>query len=220
MSKIVCDSRHDPSWFIAERWQHYDGEQRANYLRILSVGTFYTIHLLNYYRPIGLFDFTAQPSRIFHQAVTVLAAAWILMALAVDMSLRQRFFPRWLPFGTTACDLLFLTSILCLGKGQLSPLVIGYVLIIIIATLRVSLRLVRATTAGALFGYLFVLAVGKWPETFGAVATGRLPRYSQVMTLLAIAISGIMLGQLIRQVRHMAETYAAKIKAHAKDPQA
>ena len=88
----------------------------------------------------------------------------------------------------------------------------GYVLVIILAALRVNLPLVRLATIGSLSGYLFVLALGKWPELFGATATGRLPRYAQVMTLLAIGISGVMLGQLIRRIRHMAETFASQTR--------
>jgi hypothetical protein len=213
------DVGYDLSWFVAQRWQQYDGEQRANYLRILAVGAFYVMHLLNYFRPFDVFELSTQPGKSFHQAVTVLAVAWILLGLAVDMCLRQRFFPPSLPFITTACDLTFLTSVLCLGNGQQSPLVAGYFLIIILAALRVSLWLIRGATFGAAFGYLFVLTTDKWPQLFGVTTTGRVPRYSQAMTLLAITISGMMLGQLIRRVRHVAETFAISLKSQTRHSQ-
>ena len=43
----------DRQWFIVERWQEYEGEGRANLLRIVAIGSFYTVHLLNYIKVIG-----------------------------------------------------------------------------------------------------------------------------------------------------------------------
>ena len=38
----------DQSWHIIQRWQQYEGEARANLLRIGAIGTFYLIHPWNY----------------------------------------------------------------------------------------------------------------------------------------------------------------------------
>lgn len=37
----------DRDWYIIGRWQEYDGERRANLLRIIGIGAFYLIELIN-----------------------------------------------------------------------------------------------------------------------------------------------------------------------------
>ena len=39
----------DRSWFIVERWQEFEGEGRTNLLRIIAIGAFYGIELVNYH---------------------------------------------------------------------------------------------------------------------------------------------------------------------------
>lgn len=212
-------TRGDESWHATQRWQQYDGEFRANFLRIISLGAFYGIHLWNYYQPFGLLELSEQPARSFHQAVTMLVATWALMALVVDQCLRNRIFPDWLSYLTTGMDLALLTAILCLGGGLQSPLVIAYPLVLILASLRFNLPLLRLATVAAGFCYLFVCAASRWPDMLGGRQIGRIPRYGQLMTLLAIVISGIMLGQFIRRFRAMAEWYADRSSGGATDDQ-
>ena len=45
----IVPPQPDPQWRIVERWQEYEGELRANLLRIAGIGLFYGIKLLNYY---------------------------------------------------------------------------------------------------------------------------------------------------------------------------
>ena len=61
-----------------------------------------------------------------------------------------------------------------------------------------------------LFAYLFLMAVGKWPVLMGGRQIETIPRYAQLMTLLAIGITGIIVGQLIRRFRMMADYYAVR----------
>jgi hypothetical protein len=39
----------DRPWYIVGRWQEYQGEARANLLRLAAVAAFYVIELINYY---------------------------------------------------------------------------------------------------------------------------------------------------------------------------
>jgi hypothetical protein len=39
----------DRSWHIVSRWQEFEGEARANLLRIAGIGCFYFVALLDYY---------------------------------------------------------------------------------------------------------------------------------------------------------------------------
>ena len=212
----------EQSWFIAQRWQAYEAEGRANLLRIAAIGAFYIVHLWSYFSSQGRLPWlgvlqlaeAGEVGQQFHLLVTLLAAAWAMLALGILLALQQRIFPRWLPYFSTGCDVVMLTSILCVSSGARSPLVAGYFLILILSALRMSLPLVRFTTAACALGYVCVLGCAKWPATFGLDKIGDLagelhvPRYHQVIMLLAIGTAGVMLGQIVRHVRRLAEDYA------------
>ncbi|MGB6043188.1 MAG: hypothetical protein WBF93_08540 [Pirellulales bacterium] len=201
----------DRSWYITERWQQFEGEARANQLRIIAIGSFYLIHLWNH--------FSAQIDDQFHLLVTLLAMAWCLMAFTIHFALRARVFPAWLPYASTLGDVVLLTSVLCISTGARSPLVLGYFLIISLAALRFSLPLVRFATITALIGYICLLGCAKWPETFnlsGAIDQ-TVPRYHQLMTLAGIALGGIIIGQIVRRVRDMAQDYARRAVNNSDD---
>jgi hypothetical protein len=210
------------SWFIAQRWQAYEAEARANLLRIIAIGAFYVVHLWSYFSaqvqlPQANFLQLAAPGEIneqFHTAVTLLAAVWTMLALGVLLVLQQRIFPHWLPYFSTTCDIALLTSVICLGSVARSPLVVGYFLILVLGTLRLSLPVIWFTTVGCAMAYLCVLGCAKWPDMFGMAvlvaghtADFRVPRYHQVIVLLSIFLAGVMLGQIVRRVRRLAERF-------------
>jgi len=73
------------------------------------------------------------------------------------------------------------------------------------------------STAGCVLGYLCVLGIAKWPDRFGitklpgeTTADLRVPRYYQMIVLLAIVLAGVMLGQIVRRVRRLAEEFAQR----------
>jgi len=214
-------SSDDRSWYIAERWQQYEGEARANLLRIASIGAFYLIHLWNYFSSQGkLPDWgflqlakAGEIDRRFHVMVTLLALAWIALAAAVHLSLRARVFPGWLPTASTVVDVLFLSGVLCISSGPRSPLVVGYFLIIALAALRFSLPLVRIATVGVMVGYVGVLGCAKWPATFGLATEVEMtvPRFHQLVVLVGLGLTGIVVGQVIRRVRRLAGDYARRL---------
>lgn len=219
----TAESPDDRAWFIAGRWQQYDGEARANLLRISAIGVFYLLHLWNYLSSQGRLpnwgflqlDKVGVIDRRFHLLATLLALSWAMAAVAVHLCLRNRVFPRWISAATTAFDLAMLTCVLSISSGPQSPLVVGYFLIIVLAALRFSLPLVRLATVGAAIGYVCVLGVAKWPERFGRDAHVDLtvPRYEQLVMLAAIALCGVFVGQVVRQSRNVAEEYAARRRA-------
>jgi hypothetical protein len=222
MATGVSSSSVERNWFIAQRWQAYDAEARANLLRILAIGAFYLVHLSTYLSSQGRlpqFGFlqladAGEISKQFHVMVTLLATAWAMLALSILLCLQQRIFPRWLPYFSTACDVLMLTAMICVADGPRSVLVVGYYLILILATLRLSLPLVRFATAACSLAYLFILGCTKWPDSFGFdrlnphLADLRVPRYQQFIMLLSIALAGVMLGQIVRRVRYLAQGFA------------
>ena len=213
----------EQNWYIAQRWQAYDAESRANLLRIVAIGAFYLLHLWSYFGSRGWlptygFLQIAESGTItkqFHVFATSIAVAWAMLALGILLALQNRIFPLWLPYFSTGCDIILLTSVLFLGGMARSPLILGYFLILILATLRLSLPLIWFATIGSALAYLCVLGGAKWPDIFGLskalgqnAADLRVPRYHQLIVLLAIAIAGVMLGQITRRVRRLAESFA------------
>ncbi len=209
---------NDRSWYIVGRWREYQGEARSNLLRIIAVAAFYCVELANYrgFR-LGFFEMPRLETvdRPFHLAVTALAVAWTMTALAVHLCLAGRVFPASLKFLSTGADIVLLTCILCVSNGPRSPLVVGYFLIVALAALRFSLPLVRFATVGSMLGYLVVLGYAKW----FAVRDMKVPRYHEVMFLLALGLTGITIGQVIRAVRSIAIDYGARRAAETgRDP--
>ena len=213
---------HDRSWIITGRWQQYEGELRANLLRIVAIGAFYLIHLWNYLGsrgdlPVpGLLQLNqgGPMDRRFHVLVSLLALAWVAMATSVHLALRNRLFPRWLSTVTTTFDLAFLTGVICIAGGPRSPLVVGYFLVIALAALRFDVRLVRLATIGSALGYVCLLGCARWPATFGRdvkIDIG-VPRYHQLVVLVGIVLCGIFTGQVVRRTRRIAEHYAMRVK--------
>ncbi|MBI3863627.1 MAG: hypothetical protein HY290_17185 [Planctomycetia bacterium] len=202
------------AWNVARRWRQYEAEIRVNTLRIIAVGSFYLIHLVNQYSAgssqnwlwflhLGGNDALSEK---LHVAVTAIAVAWMAGALLVHSLLRERVFPRWLPAASTGLDTLLLTAMLLLSSGAASPLVAGYFLIIMMSGLRLNLTLIRAATAGCLAGYLAVLGAARWPR--GLLLENALPvvpRYQQLMILAALVLSGVVVGQWARHARRLAD---------------
>src|ERR1700720_2838791 len=104
----------DRAWYIVGRWREYQGEGRANLLRIVGIAAFYSVELANYrgFR-LGFFEMPRLESvdRPFHLAVTALAVAWTMTALAVQICLGRRVFPASLKFLSTGADIVFLTCL-------------------------------------------------------------------------------------------------------------
>ena len=149
MSAVVSSAASDRQWFIVGRWQEYEGEGRANLLRIVAVGSFYTVQLVNYH----LLTAQTPDAILFHKKATALAVAWVMLSLAVLMCLRRQILPAVLKFASTAADVALLSGLAIAGSGPESPLMFGYFLIIALAALRFSLRLVWFATLGCMAGY-------------------------------------------------------------------
>lgn len=196
----------DRRWYIAERWQGFEGEASANVFRILAIAGFYGIELINYYGvQLGPLDLPKVQSvtPAFHATITTLCVAWVLGAWVVTICLRQRIFPQSLKYLSVFADVAFTTAILLVSDGPKSPLVVGYFPLVSLAALRFDLNVLRFATAGCVLGYLGLLTQA-WlyrPEL-------RVPRYHQMIFLLSLGFCGLFLSHVLRRIRSMAETYA------------
>jgi hypothetical protein len=199
----------DSQWAIVERWQEYQGEARANLLRAVGIAGFYIVELINYHGlRLGVLEIpkVAGLDKGFHLAVTAIAIAWLVSGLCVFVFLRNRFFPPALKVLSTGLDLVYLTTILMIADGPKSPLVAVFFLVQMLAALRFSLPLIRFAAAGSMAGYIFLLGQAKWYHQ-----ELRVPRYHQLIILLSLALTGILLGQIIRRARGAADDFAQRL---------
>ena len=201
----------DRQWYIVGRWEELGGEARVNLLRIVAVGAFYCVQLAQYF----FFAPRTADSTRFHQQATAVAVAWTLVALAVLLSLRLRVFPAALKYVSAACDLILLTTLASLAAGPDSPLVMVYFLIIALAALRFSLGLVWFSTLGAMVGYWLLVGLADAKSSRWFDAQHAVPPATQLVTLLSLGLTGIVIGQVVRRVRALAEDYTQRRKAAA-----
>lgn len=201
----------DSLWFIVRRRQEYDGEWRANYLRVTGIALFYGIQLVNYYGlSIGFLEIPRQESvdAEFHRAMTALAVAWTAFAIAIHFCIRWRLMHPALKYLTTGLDIVLLTSVLIVADGPRSPMLVAYFLLIPLTSLRFSLPLVRFATAGTVCGYLFLCGYARWFSGRDI----RVPRYYQMIFVVALVLTGILLGQAVRGARRMTREYADRLQ--------
>jgi len=207
MATAAHTAHDDRQWYIVGRWEEFGGEARANLLRIIAVGAFYGVQLVQRF-------WLAQPtaeSTAFHQRATAVAVAWTLVALAVLLALRLRIFPAALKYVSTTCDLLLLTALASLAAGPGSPLVLAYFLIIALAALRFNLGLVWFTTLGAMAGYWLLVGLEDAKTSRWFDAQHAVPPVTQLITLLSLGLTGIVIGQVVRRVRSLADGYADRL---------
>lgn len=207
-------SSSDRQWFIVGRWEEFEGEGRTNLLRIAAIGAFYSVELVNYH----LLHTPDAAFTAYHQKVTALAVAWTMVSLAILLCLRRQFFPAALKYASTAADLLLLTALASVEPeggaarvGPFSPLVGVYFLIIALAALRFSLGLVWFSTLGAMVGYLALVGWADMKDSRWFDEKHAVPPVVTLLTLVALGMTGIVIGQVVRRVRRMAEEYAQRM---------
>ncbi len=195
--------QNDVAWNIARRIQEYHGEARANLLRLLGIGAFFIIHIVNY-RILGVRGIDAG----FHAAVTALTVAWTLTSAGIVIALRSRLFPPWLKYASTGVDALLLTLILLVADGPRSALVVAYLLIVPLAGLRMSPKLVGFATAACAAGYVVLLGNAAWYRPVVQVA-----RYQQMTFFVAVVLCGLVIIAMLRAARHVALDYGDRVQS-------
>ncbi len=190
---------------VAGRLNEYRGEEKANLLRVVGIAAFYVVQLLNRYGVdlgalhVPRLEMTDQ----LHEALTLVAAGWLAIAMAVSLSLRNRFFPGWLKYVVTGFDFALATLALSFADGPKSPLVVVLFPLVALSALRFDRRLVRFATASAIVSYVWLIGLAAYLRTDLAV-----PRYQEILMVLALALTGLVLDGVVGASRTLAEETA------------
>lgn len=193
----------DRSWFIVRRWQEYAGEGRANLLRVLALLMLYSVQWYQF----ATVDVGSEASRVFHRQVTLIVVAWLFVCLAVLLCLQRKIFPPVVKYLSTATDVTLLTLLAHFAGGPGSPIVQAYYLIIALAALRFSVGLVWFSALACMSGYgiLTGLRDEVWFDANHAT-----PVIQQLVTLVSLALAGIIAGQVVRRVQGLAMEFAER----------
>jgi hypothetical protein len=207
----------DDAWEDTRRLEEWAGEVRVNLIRLVGIFLFYGRHLVEY-----LMASPDSPVRgPYHLRVTWLAVAWAAGVVLVRAQLSRRVVPPWLKYATTAWDLFLVTLLCMIAGGPRSPLVLLLFLVIAMSPLRLSLRLVYATTAGAILAYLALLAFYAWGkigyQKYYSTPELRIPRSEEAIYVLALLVAGLLAGQVVRQARRIAGGYPVSVAGEEAD---
>jgi len=94
LASLLCRVAQIDRGYIVGRWLEYEGESRANVLRLIAIAAFYVVELVNYHGlNLGVIEMPAVVDRKFHLTVTSLAVAWTLVGLIVLYCQVHHYFP-------------------------------------------------------------------------------------------------------------------------------
>jgi hypothetical protein len=196
---------HDASWSDARRLESWAGELRLNLIRLLAIAGFYAYHLLDAY----VLRDDAAVRGDYHTLVSAVTFAWAVGALTLQLYLLNRWVPAAMKYVATTWDLVMITAVLIIGRDPYSLFTVLYVLVVAATALRLSLPLIYAATLGAMGAFLFFHGyIRYWLEM---PAGARLPHVQQTIFLLALAVTGLIVGQVVRQARRLSEGHAVTV---------
>lgn len=201
----------DRQWFIIRRWQTYAGEMRALVLRAIAVVVLYACQLGHHFLVLSAEERAANER--FQQGATMVAVLLLVVSLLALLLVLKRVLPAWLPFVTTGIDLLAIAGLVALAGGPMATSLTGaFYLVIAMAGLRFDLQLVWVATIGAMIAYMATVGAvdDAWFDAEHAV-----PLVQQGVSLVCLGATGLIVGQVIRLARQLAEQYHQRMGLQA-----
>jgi len=172
--------------------------------RVGMLGAFYLVELFNY--SLG----NEEPG--FSRVVSVIVAVWLASAVLFQQCLKSR---RWsIParLGWGTLDSILLLAILMAANGAVSPLVVGYPLLIVASGLWFRVRFVWFMTGLCLVSYGFLVfdfyyhsGREELRQQFG---TDPVRHVDFVLAMIAVAL---VVGYLVSRVRALSSYYGQKL---------
>jgi serine/threonine-protein kinase len=188
---------------LPQRFWSWTRRQPALASRLGALTLFYLIETADY--------FTHSVDASFHQRVSFVVVLWIAASIVCQSLLNSR---RWsVParFVWGTLDSLALFTVLRLGYGAISSLVVGYPLIIVASGLWFRVRFVWFITFLSLLSYgVLVIDFYYWrPELHEGTYAG-FDRH--VIFALAMLLTGSVVAYLVQQVRTLSNFYGRSLE--------
>lgn len=203
----------DRQWFIVRRWQTYASEMRVLLLRVIAVVVLYGCQVAHF---LSLGEDGQAANLTFQRIATGAAVLLIVVSFLVLLLILKRILPVWLPFLTTLVDLFAVALLTGIAGGPMATSLTGaFYLVIAMAGLRFDLRLVWLATLGAMVAYMGTVGAvdESWFDADHAV-----PLVQQGVSLACLGGTGIVVGQIVRLARPLAQQYHDRLtQAEAKE---
>jgi serine/threonine-protein kinase len=190
---------------LAQRFWGWTRRQPALASRLIGLGSFWIVDITNYALGIGGVD-TA-----FHLKISFVLALWIAASIVCQQILKRRpwSLPARFAWGTLDSLLLFVV-LLFIADGAASPLILGYLLVIVASGLWFRVRYVWFMTLLSLLSYgVLVVDFYSWrPELHGKLTAGFDRHVIFVVSLLLLAA---IVAYLVQRVRMLSSFYGQKL---------
>lgn len=171
--------------------------------RVGTLGAFYVVELVNY--SLG----NEEPG--FSRDVSLIVALWLASAVLFQQSLKSAKWSIRARFGWGTLDSLLLLSLLMAANGAVSPLVVGYPLLIVASGLWFRVRFVWFMTALSLASYGFlILDYYRWRPEILRQQFGTDP-VRHVDFILAMIATAMVVAYLVSRVRALSSYYGQKL---------
>lgn len=191
-------------WQRLRRAESRAGEVRVNLVRLATLTIFYAYHLIHFY----LFAGSAEIGLAAHLRITAAVFAWVGLGVISYFTHLSPHPAPWLKYCVTFGDLVLATALVAALGGPQSVFVGLYLIIVAATPLRLSLRFVYATTAGAMVAYLVALGYYAWVQVGWSIyytnSAVRVPRSQEGAFLLMLVAAGLFAGQVVRQAQRAA----------------
>lgn len=173
------------------------GERKVNIIRLIAISAFFADEIINYY-----FLGAVEP-RIHARTIWTLLA-WELFAVAAWHRVNLgNHYARWMKYASTGVDTLFLTFIIIALEANSGPLISLYYLLIAQSALRYSRNAIFTVTGLSVAGYAAV-----WWFSFGNTLIQPVSAYVAGIHLLAMAVMGLTVGDVVRKMRGLVQKFA------------
>ncbi|MCE5267061.1 MAG: serine/threonine protein kinase [Planctomycetaceae bacterium] len=185
---------------LAQRFWSWTRRQPALASRLGALGLFYGIETVNYL--VGATGVDTQ----FHGRVSVVVALWVAVSIVCQRLLENRRWSYLARYVWGTLDSLALLTVLLIGHGATSSLVIGYPLIIVGSGLWFRVRFVGFMTLLSLLSYgVTVIDFYCWrPELHGRMYAG-IDRH--IIFAVGLLVLGAVVSYLVERVRVLSSFY-------------
>jgi eukaryotic-like serine/threonine-protein kinase len=187
---------------LGQRFLSWTRRQPALASRLGGLGLFYGIECLNY-------QANGAEWWDFHRDVSVVAAFWVLSSIICQYFLDSRRWSFAAPFVWGTLDSIFLFIVLWLGSGAVSPLIVGYMLLIGASGLWFRVRFVFYVLVIPLLSYgVLLLNLHYYRPELQADRFGKID--AQMFFVVSLLLLATIVAYLVQRVRTLSNFYGQK----------
>ena len=200
-------ARHEPLAVkppnLIEQFIQWTRRQPALALRLGALGVFYLVEIGNYH--YGGVDWP------FHVSITVLAAAWVVVAIVCQQFVGHPRLAIPARFVWGALDsLMLLIVLLFVGDGAASALIVGYPLLIAGSGLWFHVRFVSFMTAMSLLSY-GILVIDFYYRRTGLQEHFDTSVARHILFAVSLIVLGAVVSSLVQRLRMLTKFYGRQL---------